>query len=113
MGLTHKYVTLDNYPMANQTTQERITELETELALVKAQQASASSGGQSFSVDGFSVQNVNYNALRDRRRDIEYCSGLCGFAKVGYSVRRKVAQIQCCDTSGRGPLFYDVRPGNV
>lgn len=57
--------------MANQTVAEKITELEAELALVKAQQAAASSGGQSFTVDGLSVSKVNYGALRDRRTSIE------------------------------------------
>ena len=57
--------------MANQTVAEKITELEAELALVKAQQASASAGGQSFTVDGLSVSNVNYNALASRRVSLE------------------------------------------
>lgn len=39
--------------------------------LVKAQLASASAGGQSFSVDGLSVSAVNYRALRDRRVELE------------------------------------------
>jgi len=57
--------------MANQTVDEKITELEAELALVKAQQASASAGGQSFTVDGISVSAVNYGALKDRRTQLE------------------------------------------
>jgi len=57
--------------MANQTVAEKITELEAELVLVKAQMASLSSGGQSFSVDGVSRQNINYDAIKDRRREIE------------------------------------------
>jgi len=57
--------------MANQTVAEKITELEAELVLVKAQQATASAGGQSFSLGDLSVSNVNYTALRDRRREIE------------------------------------------
>jgi len=61
----------DNTGMANQTNAERITELEAELVLVKAQQAAASAGGQSFTVDGLSVSKVNYTNLRDRRRELE------------------------------------------
>ena len=57
--------------MANQTVAAKITELEAELALVKAQQAGASAGGQSFTVDGQSYTAVNYNALKDRRTQIE------------------------------------------
>jgi hypothetical protein len=57
--------------MANQTVAQKITELEAELVLVKAQQASASAGGQSFTLGDLSVFSVNYAALRDRRRDIE------------------------------------------
>ena len=57
--------------MANQTVAEKITELEAELVLIKAQMATASAGGQSFSVDGLSVTRANYEAIRDRRREIE------------------------------------------
>jgi hypothetical protein len=62
--------------MANQTIQEKITELEAELVLIKSQMAtaSASSGVQSFTVDGMSVANTSptmYTALKDRRREIE------------------------------------------
>ena len=49
----------------------QITELEAELVLVKAQQATASAGGQSFAVDGISVSHVNYRALAERRTQIE------------------------------------------
>jgi len=57
--------------MANQTNAERITELEAELALVKVQQASASAGGQSFTIDGQFYSQVNYRALADRRIQLE------------------------------------------
>ena len=57
--------------MANQTIAEKITELEAELVLVKAQMAAVSSGGQSFTVDGMSVTKTGYTYLRDRRREIE------------------------------------------
>jgi len=53
------------------TIQAQITELEAELVLVKAQQAAASAGAQSYSVDGMTVTRVNYYALRDRRKELE------------------------------------------
>ena len=57
--------------MANQTVAQKITELEAELVLVKAQLAGAGAGGQNFTVDGLSVSAVNYRALRDRRVKLE------------------------------------------
>ena len=57
--------------MANPTVDEQITELEAELVLVKAQMATASAGGQSFTVDGMSMTQVNYRGLRERRKEIE------------------------------------------
>lgn len=57
--------------MALGTIQEQITALEAELVLVKAQMAAASAGAQSFTLGGFSAQLVHYNALKDRRKEIE------------------------------------------
>ena len=53
------------------TIDEQITELEAELVLVKAQLASASAAGQSFTIDGLTVSAVAYRALRDRRVELE------------------------------------------
>ena len=57
--------------MANQTNAQKIAELEAELVLVKSQMASASAGGQSFTVDGQSYTSVAYTGLKTRRVEIE------------------------------------------
>lgn len=57
--------------MSNPTRAEQITALEAELVLVKAQQASASAGSQSFSLGDFSQTTVNYESLAKRRTSIE------------------------------------------
>lgn len=57
--------------MANSTIQQQITALEAELVLIKAQMAGASAGAQSWTVDGMSVQSVNYREFSQRRKEIE------------------------------------------
>jgi len=57
--------------MSNPTIAAQITALEAELVLVKAQMASASVGGQSFTLGDLSVSSVNYNGIRERRKEIE------------------------------------------
>jgi hypothetical protein len=49
----------------------QITELESELVLVKSQLATAQAGGGSFTLGDFSVTGTSYNGLRSRRTEIE------------------------------------------
>jgi hypothetical protein len=53
------------------TRAEKLAELQAELVLVKAQQASASAGGQDVTMGPFSIRNVNYENLRKRRIELE------------------------------------------
>ena len=53
------------------TRAEKLAELQAELTLVKAQQASASAGGQGMTMGPFSIQNVQYENLRKRRIELE------------------------------------------
>ena len=53
------------------TQAEKLAELRAELALVKAQMAAASAGGQSVTMGPFSISAVNYNALKERRIALE------------------------------------------
>jgi hypothetical protein len=53
------------------TNAAKLTELQTELALVKTQLATARAGGQSFSVDGLSKTAWNINDLRREQTRLE------------------------------------------
>lgn len=53
------------------TVAEQITELESELTAVKAAMTSALTGGQSFQLGDMSITGTNYNALSQRRKELE------------------------------------------
>ena len=102
----------DDIDMANQTVSEKITELESELALIKTQMAaaSASSGTQSFAVDGLSVSNTSpamYSALRDRRREIEKSLQRLYRGGRGFVVDLSVSAAD--DASGDNTVFTRVQ----
>ena len=53
------------------TKAEKLAELQSELASIKAAQASARSGGQSMSIDGMSKSNWNPKDLQSERTRVE------------------------------------------
>lgn len=53
------------------TNAEKVIELNTELTAIKAAMLSMLTAGQSGSVDGASFSKIQYDSLRDRRKEIE------------------------------------------
>jgi hypothetical protein len=53
------------------TIAEKLADLRTELAAIKAAMLGMYSGGQSFTIGDMTVQNANMAALQDRRNQVE------------------------------------------